>query len=160
MSDKEIEMLIREIAEDEGVKLYLALRKKKDYSEFKLAEKIDADINKTRNLLYKLHNFNLASFIKKKDQKKGWYIYYWTFNDEEAKRLSEKFRKNKSELLKLQLSQEKEKSFFMCKNRCRRIEFEDAVENNYKCPECGEMLEYEDNANKLKRMQDELKALS
>ena len=160
MSAEEIEMLIRDIAEEEGVRLYLALRKKKDFSEFKLAEKIDADINKTRNLLYKLHNFNLASFIKKKDRKKGWYIYYWTFNKEEAKRLSEKLRKNKSELLKMELSQEREKSFFMCKNKCGRIEFEEAFDNNYKCPECGEMLEYEDNANNLRRMRDELTALS
>lgn len=130
----ETEELVLKIAEDEGLALYKALKGKKDFSEFKLAEKLDRDINITRRILYSLHAHNLATFIKKKDQKKGWYIYYWTFSESEASRLVAKYKKNP------EIKKERTNTYF-CNNKCGIVDFEEAFDTNFKCGECGEVLE-------------------
>ena len=30
-------------------------------------------------MLYRLLEYNLVTFMRRKDKRKGWYIYYWTF---------------------------------------------------------------------------------
>lgn len=129
----ETEQIVMELAHEEGLLLYRALKGKKDFSEFKLAEKIDKDINATRRILYTLHSHSLASFVKKKDQKKGWYIYYWTFDERHAKLLFDRSTHKKA-------NARIENATYSCKNKCGKLEFEEAFDSGYKCPECGEML--------------------
>ncbi len=62
-------------------------------------EKIKYEINVTRNMLYRLYHANLVSFIRKKDKKKGWYIYYWTFNQKRIKDLIKDIKKQRFERL-------------------------------------------------------------
>jgi len=50
------------------------LDSKKHVNEFLIAKKLGITINQTRNILYKLSDFGLVSFIRKKDKRKGWYI--------------------------------------------------------------------------------------
>jgi transcription initiation factor TFIIE subunit alpha len=80
MQKKFLGDLIEEIA-GEGASLIVdILYKKKDVNEFAIAKKMDLTINQLRNILYKLSAQGLVSFIRKKDERKGWYIYYWTLN--------------------------------------------------------------------------------
>ena len=72
--------LVIEIAGPEVVALVELLYGKENVSEFKLADKLELTVNQARNMLYKLHSHNLVSFIRKKDKRKGWYIYYWTLD--------------------------------------------------------------------------------
>jgi len=62
---------------------------KKDVNEFIICKKLNLTINQTRNILYKLSDYGLVSFTRKKDKKKGWYIYYWTLNIHTALKLLE-----------------------------------------------------------------------
>ena len=50
---------------------------KKHINEFIIAKKLDLTINQTRNILYKISDHGLVSYIRKKDKKKGWYTYFW-----------------------------------------------------------------------------------
>ena len=75
-----IEFVISDVAGEDVVPLVQSLKNKKNVSEFKLAENINKEVNVARNMLYRLYDHNLVSFIRRKDKKKGWYIYYWTFN--------------------------------------------------------------------------------
>ncbi|MBW3017779.1 transcription initiation factor E subunit alpha, partial [Candidatus Woesearchaeota archaeon] len=65
--------------------------------------------------------------------------------------------KERLERLQERLKREQENYFFTCKNKCMRIGFENAVEFQYKCPECGELLIQEDNAEKIKEIQKDIK---
>jgi len=76
LSKRVIEETVANTIGQDTVALVNALKNKKDVSEFKLADALKKDINETRNMLYKLYNENLVSSIKKKDKKKGWYVYY------------------------------------------------------------------------------------
>ncbi len=109
--------------------------------------------------MYRLYNKNLVSFIRKKDKIKGWYIYYWTFNAERIYSLTIDTKKKRLEKLKERLAREKESHFFMCENKCIRVDFEQATGFDFKCPECGELMNQEDNAQKIIEIEEEIKGL-
>ncbi len=140
----------------DGVAAVIAeLRRKPDYSEFKLAEALGMEVNEVRNFLYKLHNASLASFIKKKDNKIGWYIYYWTFHDECAAPFLASQKKAEVESLKEKISRENKSSFFSCKNRCASLDFDKSFEFSFRCPECGNLVEQEDSELRVKGWEKE-----
>ena len=151
--------VIREVAGQDVLPLVKALKNKKNVSEFKLASAIKQEINTTRNMLYRLYDQHLVTFIRKKDKKKGWYIYYWTFNPKRIKELARNIRKAKIERLKERLEREKSTNFFSCPNKCIRLDFDQATEFEYKCPECGEILQQEDNSGIIADLQKDITKL-
>lgn len=159
LTPKMIESVISEVSGKDTMKLYKALKGKKNVSEFKLADDIDEEINTTRNMLYRLHNANLVSFTRKKDKQKGWYIYYWTFNINRIKDLMKDLKKKRLEMLKDRLEREKMSHFFACPDRCIRLDFEQATDFGYKCPECGQLLNQEDNTKIIKDLEIEIDKL-
>ncbi len=158
-SDKFLAEVITEVAGEDVLPLVKALKNKKNVSEFKLADALDQEINLTRNMLYRLYDHSLVSFIRKKDKKKGWYIYYWTFNPKRVKELAKNLKKTKIERIGERLEREKSTNFFMCPNKCIRLDFDQATEFEYKCPECGEILHQEDNRQKITDLAKELQKL-
>jgi len=113
----------------------------KPVNEFKIAERLGLTINQTRNILYKLSNHNIVSFVRKKDEKKGWYIYSWAmdapkalthFGDAKRKEI-----KNNEHLL----HSRETKGFYVCPNGDIETNEENALLYNFKCPECGQLLQ-------------------
>jgi transcription initiation factor TFIIE subunit alpha len=47
----------------------------------------------------------------------------------------------------------------MCGNNCIRLNFEQATDFEFKCPECGELLHQDDNAKKIKELEKEIKKI-
>ncbi|MBI2143341.1 hypothetical protein HYU20_03295 [Candidatus Woesearchaeota archaeon] len=135
------------------------LTKKNDYSEFKLAEAIGKEVNGTRNLLYKLYSLNLASFIKKKDNKVGWYIHYWTFHHERVGSFLLNEKKNRLELLKELVLKESKSGFYSCSNSCVSVDFDSAFELTFRCPECGRLLNQEKNEGRVRELRNEMEVL-
>lgn len=154
-ANKFLAEVVTEVAGEDVLPLVKALGNKKNVSEFKLADAIDQEINLTRNMLYRLYDHHLVTFIRKKDKKKGWYIYYWTFNSKRVKELAQNLKKLKLERLKERLDRERSTNFFLCANKCVRLDFDQATEFEYKCPECGEILHQEDNTKKIAELQKE-----
>lgn len=159
LSNKIVESVVSEVAGQDVIPLVKALKNKKNISEFKLAEDIKQEINTTRNMLYRLYDANLVSFIRKKDKKKGWYIYYWTFNAKRIKELTKNLKVQRLEKLKERLSRENASKFFACKSKCIRLDFDQSTDFGYKCPECGNLLHEEDNKQMIERLQKEVKVL-
>ncbi len=154
-----MEEVVAQVAGEDVLLLVQALKNKKNVSEFKLAEKIQQEINITRNMLYRLYHANLVSFIRKKDKAKGWYIYYWTFKPKHIKFLSEDLIKQRLEKLRERVERERDGNFFMCITKCMRLNFEQAVDFHYKCPECGQLMNQEDNSGTILRLEGEIKKL-
>src|SRR3989338_11520661 len=79
--DPQIELLkfiVEGLINKQAVPIMDLLSSKKPVNEFTIAEKLGLTINQTRNIIYKLSDFGLVSFTRKKDKRKGWYIYFWT----------------------------------------------------------------------------------
>jgi len=147
------------VAGDDVIPLIRTLKNRRDVSEFTLATETKREINLVRNMLYRLYNANLVTSIKKKDKKKGWYIYYWTLNLPRFQYLAKDLIKNRLSQLKERLKREKSSSFFMCQQNCIRLNFEQATDFEFKCPECGELLHQDDNTKKIKEIEREIKVL-
>ncbi|MBW2970245.1 hypothetical protein KY309_00470 [Candidatus Woesearchaeota archaeon] len=160
ITSKIVEDVVSEVAGKDVLPLVKALRNKSNVSEFKLADSIKREINLTRNMLYRLYDNNLVSFIRKKDKKKGWYIYYWTFNNKRVKDLVDNIKKQRFERLSDQLEREKTTQFYSCANKCVRLDFSHSHDFNFKCPECGLLLDLEDNGKKIKELQAEFVKLA
>lgn len=156
---KLIDDVVMQVVGEDVLPLVKVLKNKKNVSEFKLASSIRREINMTRNMLYRLYDHNLVSFMRKKDKKKGWYIYYWTFNLKRVKYLTENLKKQRIERLTERLEREQSTQFFSCPTPCIRLSFEQATDFEYKCPECGQLLHQEDNTNKIAEIKAEITQL-
>ncbi|NQU79570.1 hypothetical protein HQ545_07410 [Candidatus Woesearchaeota archaeon] len=159
LSNKLVEDVVTTVAGADVLPLVKQLKNKKNVSEFKLAELLELEINMVRNMLYRLYHANLVSFIRRKDKKKGWYIYYWTFKIKQIKYLAVTIKKEKLERLKGRLEREQETQFFICPSSCMRLDFERAVNFDFKCPECATIMEQESNEEKVKQLQEDIATL-
>ncbi|MBU0461446.1 MAG: hypothetical protein KJ574_02560 [Nanoarchaeota archaeon] len=159
LSNKVVEEVVTDIAGADVIDMVKLLKNKKNVSEFKLAESLNEEVNVIRNRLYRLYHANLVSFTRRKDKKKGWYIYYWTFKAKQVKHSLLSLKKQRLEKLRDRLEREKESYFFLCKNKCMRLDFENAIGFEFKCPECGELMQQESNADKIKQIEEEIKSL-
>ena len=161
LTNKKMYEVIQEVAGQDAVSVVEFLKDRKNISEFLIAEKTKLDMQTTRNVLYKLNSHNVAQYVRRKDRKKGWYISYWTFNRKRVKDVILKLTNEKLERLTERLKREEENrdSFFICKNACVRLEFDSAVNFEYKCPECAQMLSQQENAKTIDNIKAKIKEL-
>ena len=166
LTNKRLYTIIGELIGEKAIPVVKYLKDRKNVSEFVIAEKTKLDMQSTRNILYKLHNYNIATYVRKKDRKKGWYISYWTFHKKRVKEFIEKLKKERLAMLMDRLKKEEENrnAFFVCPKACTRLEFDQATEFNFRCPECGTLLYPQDNSKtiaylkqKIKELKEELK---
>ena len=159
ITQKSMESVMSELIGEDVFPLVNLLKTTKNISEFQISSKIKQPVDIIRNRLYRLYNHNLVTFIRKKDKKKGWYIYYWTLNLNQIKYLVTDLKKKRIVTLHERVSREEENHFFSCVNKCIRVDFEQATNFEYSCPECGELLHQEDNQKKVEEIKKEIKNL-
>ena len=150
-ADKELIVLLKDvvasIATPAAVGLVDLLYGKKNVNEFLIAKKLNLNINQTRNILYKLVDEGLVSFIRKKDRKNGgWYTYYWTLDSSKSiVNLRNTILKD-IQHLEQKLGERKHQRFYYCPNCDLEMDEENALLNNFTCTECGEVLTLRDNS--------------
>lgn len=149
-----------DVAGPEVIPILRYLHKRKNVSEFLLSEKLNVDVHILRTVLYKLYNEGLISYKRKKDRIKGWYIHYWSLN---INRLDEvRLKKLKEQVIKLneRLSSEMNHVFYICPNFCSRFDFDGAIETEFKCPECGNLLKQQENEKTISYLQKKINNLN
>lgn len=135
---------------DEDITENIKERIKKEGKEIDF-EPDDAEIlklNTVRKTLYKLYSEKLAQFRRIRDKSTGWFIYYWWHEFDLLQEILMEKKKLLERKLRDRLQFEEANYFFICKN-CEasniKYNFEDAFELNFRCPDCGEPLEAQDN---------------
>ena len=161
ITNSKIYETVKEVVGEDSLKVVEYLKDKKNISDFKIAEKTESDIHEIRNILYRLFNHNLATYYRKKDRQKGWYISYWTFNKKRIKDLVKQLTVSKSKKYKDRLFEEEENigNFFLCPNACVRVGFEKATDFEFRCPECGKLLNQQDNTKTIGFLKQKIKEL-
>ena len=157
LTDKKLEEVIKSVCGGGVLPLVKKLKGKENVSEFKLADQLKEDIKRVRNILYRLYEANLVEFTRKKDKKKGWYIYYWTFKPEQMKFLYGKIREERLERLRDKLERERKEPSFICPNKCVRLNFDQAADFEFSCPECGELCSQEDVNVRVEEIKKKIK---
>jgi transcription factor E len=146
MQIKLLHDLVEELAGVGTGRIVEILFGKKDINEFLIAKKMELTINQVRNILYKLSADGLVSFIRKKDKRKGWYIYYWTLKTEKCLVKLEQSLIRKIEDLKGVLDSRETKRFYICNPCLIEVTEEKALEHGFSCEECAEVYELSDNS--------------
>jgi transcription factor E len=145
MQEKLLYNLIEEIAGEGNGRIIDTLYNKKDVNEFLIAKKMELTINQVRNILYKLSNYGLVSFVRKKDKRKGWYIYYWTIDNGKCLELIEDHLKKRVHELETQLHDRETKRYYTCPYCKIEVSEDIALENGFTCEECAEVYGLTDN---------------
>ena len=142
----------RRIAGKPGEDVIELLFDKDNFNEFKIAEKLKKNINEVRNILYKLSSFNVISSTRKKDKRKGWYTYFWTFDRVKALgvllKLKEQEYFNLDHILKSRIT----KNFYYCESDGIEMSEETALNHNFSCPECSQLLTPVNEEKKIKEI--------
>ena len=71
MQVKFLKSIVEHLINKQSVLIVDLLVNKKDVNEFLIAKKLELTINQTRNILYRLSDYGLVSFIRKKDKHIG-----------------------------------------------------------------------------------------
>ncbi|MFH2028901.1 MAG: hypothetical protein ABIJ08_07200 [Nanoarchaeota archaeon] len=161
LTNKKIQDTVGLVGGEPAIKIVDFLKDKKNISEFIIADKTKLDMQTTRSILYKLNGDNIATYIRKKDRTKGWYISYWTFNKKGVKDFIVKLKKTRIDKLNERLEKEEANrgNFYICSKACVRLDFDQSTEFEFKCPECGGLLNMQDNAKTIDNIKLKIKEL-
>lgn len=156
---KLLKIIVEELIGKKSVEIIDLLTGKKHVNEFIIAKKLKLTINQTRNVLYKLSEHGLVSFTRKKDRKKGWYIYFWTLNPYQALNLLEDGLKKKLQEQQSLLKNRIESNHYFCNNCSVEVNEETALLNNFICSECDSVYQLADNTKVIQEINDKIAKL-
>jgi transcription initiation factor TFIIE subunit alpha len=163
--DEELMKVARLFGGDDALTVVNILKKKSEATDETLANESTVRLNTVRKILYKLYDHGLVSCTRVRDEKTGWFIFYWKLQTDQLDAFIRSRKRRVLEKLKHKLDYETNHSFFVCK-KCGdvRVTFEEAMESSFRCSKCGGQLESSDNApvvefldKRIKQIENELK---
>lgn len=146
-------------------------RKRKGVTDEHIGKKMkNLKVTEIRTILNRLHFLGIATYQKSRNTKTGWYSYSWGIKIPRIVELILDEWKEELDKLEKKVEFEKNYVFFGCKTRvCESTPFEIAAEYQFKCPQCGNVMESVDNEKRLgglrkradliRRESDEMKKL-
>jgi transcription initiation factor TFIIE subunit alpha len=136
------------------------LEMEKELTDEQIAARLGIRLNDIRRILYQLYETRLADCRRIRDQKTGWYVFYWHICPDRIANAIMKKKRSVLNILEERLDYEKSHMFFHCKNtNCPRLTWEDAMESSFRCPECGELLKSVKNEKIIKFLEDQIMSL-
>jgi transcription initiation factor TFIIE subunit alpha len=117
-------------------------------------------LNTVRKILYKLYDHGLVSCTRVRDEKTGWFIFYWRLQPDQIDAFIRSRKKRALDKLRQRLDYERNHSFFICKkDGSVRVTFEEAMEGSFKCAKCGNQLESVENAEMITVLEGKIERL-
>jgi transcription factor E len=156
-----LKMIANELGGQTAEGVVNTLYGKKQVNEQIIAKKLKLNINQTRNILYRMCDEGLVSFVRKKDGKKGgWYVYYWKLEVGKSLLKMQESLSEKIERLQGKLEEQRNERFFVCKSCDLEFDEEHALLGDYHCSECGELLELKDSTEDITEIGKELEEMN
>lgn len=157
MDLERIKQITAELVGEEASQIVEFLYYNPGHSEFDINENLELSVSRIRSILYELKAKNLIDYDRKKDKVKGWYLYYWRVAIDNYDKVYYLDKKKKLEMFKERLEREENTTFYICPHFCKRLSFEDALENNFTCPICKALLKEENKERKIELLQRNIK---
>ncbi len=117
-------------------------------------------LNTVRKVLYKLYDHGLVSCTRVRDEKTGWFLFYWRLQPDQIDAFIRSRKKRALDKLKQRLDYERNHTFFICKtDNDVRVTFEEAMESSFKCGKCGNQLESTENGEVVSVLESKIEKL-
>ena len=152
--DEELIKIANLFGGEEAVTVVKSLKKLGEATDDMIANDCKAEkevrLNSVRKILYKLYDHGLVSCTRVRDEKTGWFIFYWRLQPDQLDAFIRSRKKRILDKLKMRLDYERNHTFFVCKTDPDvRVTFEDAMETSFKCAKCGKQLESSENGGMI-----------
>lgn len=157
INDPLVKQLLTNIVEDESnFPIVQALNDGIETDE-EIANETGIKLNIVRKILYRLYDMGIASYKRSKDPETQWFTYSWKFEKDEIINRINKDSEKYLEMLNEELEREENSMFFICPQGHVRLDFDEASDYEFLCPACGEELEFQDNAETIEQIKDDIK---
>ena len=116
-------------------------------------------ITEIRSILNRLHYRGIACYSKTKNKNSGWYTYAWEIKQRRIVELLLEQHTEHLQKLEQKARFDGEHALFACKKNCEETPFEIAAQYEFRCPECGEIMNPVDSKRKTREIRNQIKAL-
>ncbi len=158
--DEELLKVANLFGGEEAVTVVKSLKKLGEGTDETISNDCGVRLNTVRKILYKLYDHGLVSCTRVRDEKTGWYIFYWRLQPDQLDAFIRSRKRRTLDKLKQRLDFERKHSFFICKTDGEvRVTFEEAMESSFKCRKCASQLESSDNSDIVTVLEDKIARL-
>ena len=154
------ERILNRVAGDHGAEVAQILIEEEEATDEEIANEIEIRLNLVRKILYDLYENEVVDYKRTRDEDTGWYIYYWHMEPDKALELLNENNETLLKKLRDRLDHEKSTMFFKCENNHPRVEFDEAVDTGFECPDCEEKLEEFDNSGIVDSLERQIETLN
>lgn len=159
LEDPLIRQYVLDHAGEYGMKLAEMIHRRQPITGVEIIDSIPDDKpSNIRKILYKLEEARVAEYEKDTD-KSGWETFTWKLSLNEVKYVINNQRKERLRSLKAQMDFETSTQFYQCANAHMRMPFDEAADQDFKCPHCNEAMDFVDNKDEIKRLKQEIRDL-
>jgi len=158
--DEELIKIANLFGGEEAVTVVKSLKKLGEGTDEIIANDCAIRLNTVRKVLYKLYDHGLVSCTRVRDEKTGWFIFYWRLQPDQLDAFIRSRKKRALDKLKQRLDFERNHTFFVCKTDVEvRVTFEEAMESSFKCGKCGNQLDNSENADMVSILESKIEKL-
>ncbi len=130
---------------DEGLLLIQRFPDEGEFSDEELAEKTKITLNSVRHTLYTLYERRLAEYRRIKNNETGWLTYLWRLRLDSIPGALAEEMEVVLEKLRARERFEEENDFYRCGQCGLLVTFNQAMDFDFCCPECGAQMSHFDN---------------
>ncbi len=125
----------------------------------KIEKKTKMKVAEIRSVLNQLHEHGIVEYTREKNMTNGWFTYTWKINPDRAMRNFLTAKKREYEGLRSRAANEEGAQFYKCRKGCLRVPFDEAMEINFRCPECNGKMGFTANQGEMKAIEEKIGAL-
>lgn len=156
---KQLLVLVREIAGENGAKIMQSIGAEA-VTDDKIEKGSGLKIAEIRSVLNHLHSYGLVEYSKEKNMQTGWFTYTWRVNSNRALTNFLSMKQNEYSQLKSKLQAQDGAQIYACGSGCVKMQFDQAFETQFKCPECAKKLNFVDYQEELKALETKIQTLN
>ncbi|MCX6767628.1 MAG: hypothetical protein NTY90_02780 [Candidatus Micrarchaeota archaeon] len=156
-SHRYLKQFITEVTGDRGLKVATCVGD--GATDEKIEQKTGIKIAEVRSILNHLHSFGIVEYLREKNLSNGWFTYTWKLNGDRALQNFILFKKKEQETLRKKLAEEAGVLFYKCRKGCSRLPFEQAMDKQFRCPQCKSLMHHVRPHDELRKLEDRLISL-
>ncbi len=156
-TNKHLLEFISETSGKNGVKIIGSIGE--GTTDEKIEKKTKLKMAEIRTALNQLHNHGIVEYTREKNLSNGWFTYTWKLNMDRAMKNFLGAKKKQYQELRQQMSSEEAAMFYKCRKSCIRLGFDEALEAKFKCPTCNTKMNFTDNKDELKTLDNKISTL-